>query len=393
MGPIQAIHISSSALLHNLNFFRRLAPHSLFLAVVKSNAYGHGLKEVLTILNGKVDYLGLNSLGEALSILSLDFFDPKTPLLIMGLNALELRDLEKMPSPLPFSGELHFVISSEESLQLFYEYKGSHPKEKVFFHLKVDTGLSRLGFEVEELRGVLEKIQKSPILLESWKGLMTHFANVEDVTKQEYARKQIHLFEKVMAEAKARHGGPLLCHAAASAAAMLLPGSHLDMIRIGISLYGLWASPKTRLSFLSQDRGKEHSLLQPVLSWSSRIVHIHRVKSGSYIGYGCTYRAEQDMRLGVAPVGYYEGYERALSGRAYVLLRGQRSRLLGRVSMNMICLDLSPIKEARLGDEVTLIGKNGEEYIGADDLSEMTGTINYEVLTRINAKLPRKIID
>ena len=311
----------------------------------------------------------------------------------MGLNALELETLKKNRLGAVEEGELHFVLSSRESLKLFYEYLESYPKDKVFFHLKLDTGLSRLGFSPEEFPRLLEDIQGEAILAKAWKGFMTHFANVEDVTEQEYARKQMGLFERLCTKAKEVHSSPLLCHSAASAAAMLLPESRLDMIRVGISLYGLWASPKTRLSFLSQREFQKEPILQPVLHWESRIVHTNRVKKSSYIGYGCTYKAEQDMRVAVIPVGYYEGYERALSGRAYVLVRGQRARLLGRVSMNMICVDISLIQEAKLGDRVTLLGKDGEEFLSADDLAEMTGTIHYEVVTRINATIPRQIVD
>ena len=338
-------------------------------------------------MSTKVDYFGVNSLEEALSLRRLD---AKTPLLVMGCNGLELEDLKKIEPQL--CKELHFALSSLESLKLFHECLTDSQRSAIFFHLKIDTGLSRLGLSPSELPTLLSKIQAEPKLASHWKGLMTHFANVEDVSDQEYAKKQISAFQIICQKAKTAHSRALLCHAAASAAAMLLPESQLDMIRVGISLYGLWASPKTRLSFLSQRGAQNMPSLRPVLHWSSRLVHINKIKRGSYIGYGCSYRAEQDMRVGVVPVGYYEGYARALSNRSYVLVRGQRARLLGRVSMNMICVDLSLIEGLECGDEVTLLGKNGEEVISADDLAEMRDTINYEVVTAINAKLPRRVI-
>lgn len=383
----QRISISRSAFYQNLNFFRRIAPHSLFLAVVKSNAYGHGLEESVEILRGKVGWFGVNSLEEAFRVRQIDL---KTPLLIMGCNGLELEELKKAEPQ--FCGELHFVLSSRESLKLFRKCLGLRQKSRIFFHLKIDTGLSRLGLHPTQLAAFLNDMEAEPKLLDRWKGLMTHFANVEDVSDQEYAKKQMKAFQIVCQKAKAMYPKPLLCHAAASAASMLLPESQLDMIRVGISLYGLWASSKTRLSFLSQRGGQEADSLYPVLHWSSQIVHINEVKRASYIGYGCTYRAEKDMRIGVVPLGYYEGYGRELSNRSYVLVRGQRARLLGRVSMNMICIDLSLIDGLKIGDEVTLLGKNGEEVISADDLAEMANTINYEIVTRINADLPRQVI-
>ena len=385
MSHIQNIKISRSALLHNLQVMRQLSPRSLLLAVVKSNAYGHGLKPVVSLLKGKVDWYGVNSLAEAMDVQHLD---AKTPILVMGLNGAELSEIEKLPLEARQVGRLHIVLGSMDSVS-YLQQKGL---TSIPFHLKIDTGLSRLGIHYDQIPEFLQYVKKYPNL--KWSGIMTHFANVEDVVEQDYAQKQLQLFQSACHKAKTAlaAGSPsLLCHAAASAAVMLLPNACMDMIRVGIALYGLWPSRQTQLSFLSSDL-MQSPKLRPVLTWCSRIIQINPVKKGAFVGYGCTYRVQEDARIAVIPVGYYEGYMRNLSNRAHVLVRGQQAPILGRVSMNMICADLSRIPQAQVGDEVTLIGKDGKEEISADRLAELSDTINYEIVTRIHPKLPRTIV-
>ncbi len=380
------ITISKSALQHNIKIFRKVSPQTLFLAVVKSNAYGHGMKEVVHAIADKVDYFGVNSLTEAFQLVEIT---KKTPILVMGLNGTELSDIQKKEINPDYLQRIQFVLSNLNIMKDFFYKKGLHFP----FHIKIDTGLSRLGLSHKAMTSCLDFIKESHHL--SCNGIMTHFANVEDVNDQSYANSQLLLFQNACEQMKIiTNQKTILCHAAASAASLLLPQARMDMIRIGISLYGLWPSSQTRLSFLAQNSSIGKQLeLRPVLSWYSRIVHINRVKHGSYIGYGCTYRAEQDINVGIISIGYYEGYDRDLSNRnTYVLLHGKRAMLLGRISMNMTCVDLSLIQEAKIGDEVTLIGKNGKEEISVDSLAGKTNSINYEIVTRLHPSIPRLLV-
>ena len=386
--------ISSSALCHNINFFRKLAPRSLFLAVIKSNAYGHGAKELTEILKDKVDFFGVNSLAEALDIRKIDF---KTPVLIMGNNGFECRQLTQIEPNI--YQDFHFVLSSITGLKSFQKIKKSEKGCGLFFHLKIDTGLSRLGIQIQDLPAILKIITENQELVDSWAGIMTHFANIEDIdtienTKtQSYAEFQLKSFNLACKQLQLKNKKRLLYHSAASAATMLIPNSRLDLIRIGISLYGLWPSSKVQNSFIKKNEPNNLLELRPVLTWTSNIIHINTIKKGAYIGYGCTYRASQNMRVAIVPVGYYEGYNRALSNCGQVLIRGKRHIIIGRVSMNMICLDLSQNKEAQLGDKVVLIGKDGSDEITAESLANQLGTINYEIVTAINTNLNRTVVD
>ncbi|MCR9144708.1 MAG: alanine racemase [bacterium] len=386
--PVHRIEISRSALESNVRVFREIAPDSLFMAVVKSNAYGHDLDRVVEALSGKVDWFGVNGLPEARRLRQLD---AQTPVLVMGLNVHDLAQAHADSLAIPAG--LTVVVSSMEALDWI---AANAPEQS--FHLKVDTGLSRLGANGAGLDACLEFLKAHPQL--AWTGLMTHFANVEDVTDQSYALEQLARFTAVRERAREAAGERrLIVHAAASAPALILPDARLDLIRVGISLYGLWPSNETRLSALSQlERLPE---LRPVLRWLTRIVHVHDVPAGANVGYGCTYQTPADTRVATLPVGYYEGYERALSSRAHVLIHGRRAPVLGRVSMNMIVVDVGHIPGVAAGDEAVLLGRAevddasgaSAEEVSAEDLAELTGTINYEVVTRILADLPRVPVD
>src|SRR5581483_7092729 len=223
-------------------------------------------------------------------------------------------------------------------------------------------------------------------------GVLSHFANIEDVTEQSYAARQLAAFEEGVRRVREALGltGPLERHIAASAAALLLPAAQKDVVRIGISLYGLWPSNETRLS--------AHALLgrvpelRPALSWRCRSQLTKWLPAGSYVGYGSTYRCPTRMRIAVLPLGYYDGYPRLLSSRAHVLVNGQRCPVLGRVMMNHTVIDVTGAAQPEGVVTATLLGRDGDEQVSADQLAIWAQTINYEVVTRIGAHLRRIVI-
>ena len=371
------IEINKNAYLHNVSLFRKLNPSGIFMAIVKSNAYGHGLLESIEILKGSADWYGVNSIAEASKIREID---AETPILVMGVED---------PSEYSFlSSEkgngVRIVLSEQESIE---ELKKRSPGTP--FHLKVDTGMSRLGLHGRELVNIFQFLQKNNEL--RWEGLMSHFANVEDVTDQSYARIQLENFLTAMNLSKAAAGKrKIINHIAASAASLILPESRLDMIRVGISLYGFWPSRETRISAKSQFADLPE--LKPVMTWKSRLVHLNRVSADSCIGYGCTEKVVRDTVVGVVPVGYFEGYDRSLSNRGHILVNGYRARILGRVCMNMIMADVTHIPDVRKGDEAVLFGVQGDEEITADEIAGLAGTINYEIVSRIQGDIPRNIV-
>ena len=218
-------------------------------------------------------------------------------------------------------------------------------------------------------------------------GLSTHFANIEDTTDHSYADAQLARFEEALATVERLGGRPPIVHTACTAAAILFPNTHFTMLRTGIGLYGLWPSRETRIS--ARERAGSMPDLRPVLSWKTRLVQVKELPAASYVGYGCSYRTTRRTRVGVLPVGYSDGYDRALGNRAHVLVRGRRAPVIGRICMNLCMADVTDVPDARLDDEVVLLGTDGDEAISAETMAEWAGTINYEVVSRINPLLPR----
>lgn len=389
---LSRVEVSRSALIHSVRQYRRLIGNSQFYGVVKSNAYGHGLRLCVQALDEEVDGFAINHISEAGAAWDLT----SRPFLVMGrFDAEEARQLlDKEAS------RLTVVLSDPDEIRSLAEVRPDLP-----FHLKIDTGMSRLGRRGQGLEEAFAFLADHPAL--PWTGIMTHFANVEDVTEQAFAERQLDLFHSAWQRAQgAARGRSLVRHAASSAAAALLPGARLDLVRVGISLYGLWPSQATKLSLLSlPGDGME---MRPALRWMTTIVHVNEVEQGARVGYGCTYQSNAPMRVAVLPVGYNEGYDRSLSNRAFAVVNGQRAPVLGRVCMNMTMVDVTHIPGVGPGTEAILIGRGASggtgttrgdriqtpaEEMSADLMADLAGTINYEVVTRIHPDIPRILVD
>ena len=221
-------------------------------------------------------------------------------------------------------------------------------------------------------------------------GISSHFANIEDTTDHSYAGLQLENFRRNLERLTEAGIKIPLRHMSCSAAAMLFPKTHFEMVRVGIGVYGLWPSRETYVSCLMAK--KEPIQLRPVLSWKARVAQLKTVPAGAFVGYGCTYRATRRLRLALAPVGYYDGYPRQLSNVAYVLVKEKRAPLRGRVAMDFIALDVTDIPGVKREDEVVLLGKEGAETLTADTLAGWAGTINYEIVARLNPEIPRIVV-
>lgn len=368
------IEIDAAALKNNFREFKKIAGTSVVVPVLKSNAYGHGLKEVWSALaSEKPAWLAVNYVEEAASLRQLGFAGR-----ILVVGPAVVAELARAGAL-----DLDMVVGTADVIgQLAAQVK------KVRLHIKIDTGMSRQGFLPEQIGEVLQICRKhnvTPV------GLCTHFANVEDVTDQSYALHQMAAFEQAVKQFD-QAGLKVLRHSASSASSLIMPSSLFDLVRLGISLYGVWPSPLTRVSYL-QLNAKVANLL-PVLTWKTEITTIKKVHAGQFIGYGCTFRANREMDIAVLPVGYSEGYPRlAGEGSAYVLIRGERCPIVGRICMNMMMVDVSHTsKNLKIGDEVVLIGKSGAETVSASDIATWSKTIHYEIFTKLHPDIPREIV-
>jgi alanine racemase len=372
------IELDGSAVRWNLQQFRQRLGNSAALgAVVKSNAYGHGMLEVAALAReGGADWLCVNNLDEAVRLREAGH---RVRILVMG--SVPLDGLEGV-----VEHGLDLVVYNHETLEPL-ERAAARQGRRASLHLKVETGTQRQGIPEADVESLARRVQESPGL--ALAGICTHFANIEDSTDHSYAQQQILTFDRVAERLAAAGLEVPMRHAACSAAALLFTRTHLDLARIGISLYGLWPSKETYVACL--ERGKPALDLRPAMTWKTRVAQVKTVPEGSFIGYGCTYRTTRESRIAVLPVGYFEGYDRGLSGVAHVLVRGRRAPLRGRVCMNMTMADVTDVPGVTLEDEVVLLGRQGDERLTAEQLAQWGGTISYEVVSRIHPALPRLV--
>lgn len=270
-------------------------------------------------------------------------------------------------------------------------------------HIKVDTGLGRLAVAVAQSQDFLELCSRLPGL--DIEGIYSHYADAEGLD-QSYTLQQFRRFREALALCEEVGIRPRHRHISASAAGMLLEEARLDLVRIGIAMYGLWPAEETRilmasrgqdllthlnLTFASPEgqRTPTERFLRPALSFKTRVAQVKTIAQGTKIGYGCTYETTRQTTVAILPVGYAEGYDRHLGDLGEVLVGGRRSRVLGRVCMNMITIDITDIPGIEMGDEVVLLGQQGQASISAEEFARKVGTINYEVVTRLPAHLPR----
>ncbi len=372
------VEIDRDAIEHNYSVFRTLAGQRTGLMfVVKSNAYGHGLLEVSSILEELgADWLATFSVDEALALRDRGI---RIPILAMGPTPRSrLRAAAR--------AGISVTIASPEAFEELLE----EAPPCVGVHLKLETGTNRQGFAEAEFARVAalagEAARRGAAVVE---GAYTHFADVEDTTDNTFALAQLERFRRSVEKLAELGVRPPLLHTACTAAALLYPQAHCSLLRVGIGIYGLWPSQTTFLSV--RDARKLPIALKPVMTWKTRIAQIKHLSVGETVGYGRTYEVTRPMRVGVLPVGYFNGYARAFTGRAYVLVEGRRANVVGRVMMNMTVIDVTDIPEAAPGTEVVLLGRSRSQRLSAERLAGWMDSIHYEVVTNIE-KLGRRIV-
>lgn len=380
MNVASWVEIDRTALLHNVNIFRRLAGDRILAAVVKGNAYGHGTSEVASTIEPVVDWFAVNSVDEARLLRE----DGRTkPVLILGATIPERFD------EVVTEDFRQVVVNCESATALAGAAARRGVRARV--HVEVETGTNRLGARPDECVRLVDLIRTLPDL--EIEGVYTHFANVEDSLDSSYAEQQLTRYQQTLGRIEAEGSIPIK-HSAASAAAMLYPQTHFNLVRMGVGMYGLWPSPLTRQA--SESAGGAVNL-RPVLSWKTRVIHLNNVPMGETVGYGCTYYVSQPRRIATVPIGYYEGLDRGLSSRGpdpvgHMLVRGCLAPIVGRISMNMTTIDVSRIPNVAIGDEVVVIGEQAGMRATADAMADALNTINYEIVTRIGTSVPRVVV-
>jgi alanine racemase len=364
------VEISLDALRHNLNAFRQVLPDSMrMMAVVKANAYGHGAVEIAEeAVAGGAHCLGVAFLDEAIELRKAGI---AAPILVLGYTP---------PEGIGVAVQHDIAITAYsdnmlEALQTLHS-SGSGPRLKV--HVKIDTGMGRLGLHEEQAAiAYIEKALKLPgVLVE---GLYTHYA-CADETDKTYTYDQHRRFDRIVRYFMDKGVCFDHLHAGNSATAIDLPELSYNMIRLGISMYGLYPSAEVNRTKVE---------LQPVMSFITGIVMLKRVPPNSGISYGKIYVTEGEEDIATLPVGYADGYTRMLTSKAEVLVRGRKVPVVGKICMDQCMINVTGLADVAVGDEVILFGKQGDRHIFADDLASALGTINYEITCMISNRVPR----
>ena len=375
--PLTRVEISKKALKHNLDQLKAILPPGFTLiAVIKANAYGHGMSGVAEVIKDRVAYMAVSTIEDGLALRGNGI---NQKLLIMGnwdcRNETLLKEaVEK---------EFELSIYNLEMLNAL-QATAAEMNRTARIHIKVDTGMRRFGVLESAALEFIEAARKTPAI--TIQGLFSHLGMADE--ESGYTAVQESRFRALLDQLSARDILIPLHHLYNSAGSMRenLLG---NACRIGISLYGLYPSSYCRAQM--EARIPEFSL-QPVLSWKTRIVQVNRVPGGSPVSYGGIYRTKGEETLAILPTGHFDGYDRGLSNKADVLVRGKRCPVAGRVCMNQTVINVSGVPGARVGDEVVLLGKAGEEEITAEELAEKIDTVVYEIVTRINPSLPRVFV-
>jgi len=366
--PVWA-EVDLAAISHNVHEIRKKASSSAkVMAVVKANAYGHGAVEVSrTALASGADWLGVARVVEGIALRESGI---EAPVLVLGYITPE-QSVEVVRSRLSQA-----VYTREMALALARVAATEGLKAKV--HLKVDTGMGRIGWVVGSgaAREILELARNPHLEVE---GIFTHFA-AADMADKKYTLEQYARFMEIIMELRKNGLEIPLRHAANSAAIMEMPETHLDLVRAGIIVYGLYPSAEVDHGILK---------LRPAMSLKANVAYVKNVPAGFKVSYGCTYTTKAPTVIATLPLGYADGYARLLSSRGEALLHGLRAPVVGRVCMDQVMVDVGHIPGVKAGDEAVLLGRQGDQEISADEVAAKIGTINYEVVCMVSYRVPR----
>lgn len=375
------IELNLAAINNNLNFIKSLLKKNCeFCSVVKGNAYGHGIDNFVPAIHSLgVKSFAVSNAGEAKAIVDLNLDLDR--IMIMGFI-----DQDQIDWAIHHGVE--FYIFDLNRLQNAISIaKALKAVAKV--HIELETGFNRTGFTENEFEKLFKLLQRNAKFIEV-KGVCSHLAGAENIANYFRIKNQIKRFNTNVRSLKNQDFSFQKTHLACSAAMMNYKATRKDMVRVGIMQYGLWPSKEVKIAHtLTQNQIEE--VLMPVLSWKTKVMSIKHVSKGEYIGYGSSYMAEMDMIIAAIPVGYADGFARSLSNQGKVIIGGKRLDVIGTVNMNLFLVDITNAPQVAIGDEVVLIGSQADQTISVASFSDFSSQLNYELLTRLPADIPRII--
>lgn len=377
------IELKQSAYQNNVNFIRKKIGKDVILSsVVKANAYGHGIKTFVPMAEKcGVNHFSVASSFEAEEVLSV--CSPHSSIMIMGI-------LYEEDIPWAIQHDIEFFVYNLDRLpKVLTAAKKSGKAAKI--HIEVETGANRTGMQKSEFPKALEFLKKNKEYL-VFKGLCTHFGGAESLANQFKIDLQHKRYKDFLKQCKEKNLVPETRHIACSAAALVMKETVYDLVRVGVAQYGFWPSPDVYFAHLHEVNKKADPVLKRIFTWKTDIMDIREVQPGEFIGYGTAFQATQTMKIAVLPLGYSNGYPRALSNRGHVLIKGKKAPIVGLINMNLFMVDISHIKDVELGDEVVLIGRQLNNVINVSSFTNSTQLLNNEMLSRLPAAIPRTVI-
>lgn len=376
------LELNAKAYKTNIDFLRKhFHKDTLISSVIKGNAYGHSIESFVQIaIKEKVNHFSVFDSNEARRVKNV--VGEKATILIMGW--------------LDENQDLDWIIQNKIEFFAFEKHRLSAAlltakklKQKAIVHIEIETGMNRTGFNEGELKWVMDFLRKNSEYIE-FKGLCTHFAGAESIANYYRVRNQIDRFNEIYQQFCDKDLKPKQRHAACSAAAMMYPETQMDMVRIGIMQYGFWPSPEVLVNYYNSNNTRKDPLKR-LISWKSSVMSIKKVKKGEFVGYGTSFMADENMKIACVPVGYAHGYSRSLSNVGRVLINGERCVVIGTINMNMMVVEVTFLDQIKQGDEVVLIGNQMDKQLSISSFSDYSSLLNYELLTRLSADIPRII--
>lgn len=384
MRQTSYLEISQSAYQSNIEFLRKdLGPQTEISVVVKGNAYGHGIENIVALAESNgVRHFSTFSADEAWRVFQTS--QHQSTVMIMGM--INPDDLAEVIA----TGIEFYVFDFERLEQAISISKKINIPAKI--HIEVETGFHRTGFEWDELEWLASLVKENKEYIEL-KGLCTHYAGAESISNYVRVRNQIKQYRKFKKWFNNQEIAFDKYHTACSAASLLYPETKMDLVRIGIASYGFWPTQETYMYRFQSLPVDNKNPLKRLISWKSSIMNTKKVKMGDFIGYGSSYMAPRNMSIALVPVGYCHGFSRMLSNQGKVLIGGVIVPVVGTVTMNSIAVDITDLEKVQAGAEVVLIGKQGNQEISVASFGESSQQVNYELLTRLPQNIRRKLVD
>ncbi|WP_372642382.1 alanine racemase [Ancylomarina sp.] len=382
MASTSQIVIKSEALEQNVKFVKSLLDKSTTIsAVIKGNAYGHGTEIVVPAL----EQLGINHFSvysSAEAKVAFEVKSPKSVIMIMGF-------IYKEDYQWVIENDIEFFVSCPEAFKLVLETV-KRIQKKAIIHIDLETGMNRTGLEIKQLRRIIPMIKANEESL-IIRGICSHFAGAESIANQIRIKKQFSVFKKRVKLLNDNDIYSEVKHIASSAATINYPETRLDLVRVGIILYGYWPTTETFIHYIHRRKDKTDPLKR-ALRWCTEVALVKTVTEGEFIGYGMSFQAQRTIKIMIIPVGYSTGYSRSLSNNGHVIVNGFIAPIVGTVNMNMIICDITNLPKIKVGDPVILIGKQDVNEISFTSFAEMNNSLNYEILARLPESISRELV-